>query len=213
MNLSEKHRPATLDDFLGNEGAIKRLRALPEWGGRSYFISGPAGVGKTSLSWIIANACCPPYAIEEMDAADLSMDRLREMERSSRWSRPIGGQNHGFIINEAHSLSAMVVRRLLTTCDPKNTPFSVWIFTTTEKGQLRLFGENIDAHPFLSRCVKLPLATAGLELEFCAAAKRIAQLEGLDGAPLAQYLSLVKSEHCNLRAVLQRIECGEMLTL
>jgi hypothetical protein len=39
----------------------------------------------------------------------------------------------------------------------------------------------------------------------------IAQLEGLDGQPLARYMRLVEDKKGNFRQVLQAIDAGEML--
>lgn len=45
-----------------------------------------------------------------------------------------------------------------------------------------------------------------------ARALEIAQAEGLDGQPLAKYKRLVQDCKNSMRAVLQRIDAGEMLT-
>lgn len=42
-------------------------------------------------------------------------------------------------------------------------------------------------------------------------AKEIAHSEGLDGQPLSKYKRLVNDNKANMRAVLTKIESGEML--
>ena len=84
------------------------------------------------------------------------------------------------------------------------------IFTTTADGQESLFEDQIDAHPLLSRCLVLTLASRDLAKPFAKLAKEIAQREGLDGQPLERYIKLVNEHRGNLRAVLQAVESGAM---
>ncbi|MEX2025710.1 MAG: hypothetical protein WEH44_00390, partial [Pirellulaceae bacterium] len=77
-------------------------------------------------------------------------------------------------------------------------------------GQESLFEDQIDAHPLLSRCLTLPLASRDLARPFARLAKEIAEREGLDGQPLERYIKLVNEHRANLRAVLQAVEAGVM---
>ena len=73
-----------------------------------------------------------------------------------------------------------------------------------------MFGDA-DSGPFASRCHRITLTNQGLAQAFAERAKHIAEAEGLDGRPVEAYVRLVKSCGNNMRAVLQRIEAGEML--
>ena len=63
----------------------------------------------------------------------------------------------------------------------------------------------------LSRCIEIQLSRRGLAEPFAERAREIAQREGLDGRPIGDYLRLAKDCRNNMRAMLQRIEAGDLL--
>lgn len=127
-------------------------------------------------------------------------------------NRALFGRGWALIINEAHGLRKDTIRRLLCVLEslPKHV---VVIFTTTMEGQQSLFDDKIDASPLLSRCLDLPMVRKGaaLELSFAIRARTVARSANMDGQPLDVYVALVRQERANLRAVLNRIEAGELL--
>lgn len=234
LALYEKFRPATLDDVVGQDDVVKRLKVIRDrgnndgkavgcgesgFGGRVFWISGPSGSGKTTLARIIARDVADPYAIIEFDAQRLSLGdkddgkvSLRELRGYCQF-RPIGSKGwHAFICNEAHNLSSRVVSELQTVLEePHVQRTSTWIFTTTTKGQQRLFDTKFDAQPFLSRAMMFELSPKGHELDFAMRVQQIAVSEGLDGRPLAEYIELVRHCNGNMRQCLNAVESGEML--
>ena len=212
--LYEQYRPATWDDLVGQDKLRQRVEILRRRGlvGRVLWVTGDSGTGKSTAARLIAAEIADDYAIIEIDAQDLGMDKVREFERMCQF-RPLGKGCHVFIVNEAHGLSGKVVSRLQTVLEQTHVQRnSTWIFTTTFQGQRRLFDDAFDACPFMSRAIELPLEHGeDVVLAFAVRARKIAQSEQLDGRSLDDYVRLVRDCGCNMRKVLQRIEAGEMV--
>lgn len=213
--LAEKYRPTDWNDVVAQDKLVSNLRRIESTtglAGRAYWIAGPSGAGKTTIAKIIASKVADEYAVWEFVGRELSAGMLRETIEKTYRGRPLGGRGFAIVVNEAHGLSRAAIEILLDAIDSGAIPrWVVWIFTTTNDGQDRLFDDQIDAHPLLSRCLELPLARRGLAEAFAERARTIAQAEGLDGKPIADYIRLLKDKRNNLRAALSAIEAGAML--
>lgn len=211
MELYQKYRPKSLEQFVGQNNITKRLSIImsrPDFDRDCFWFQGPTGTGKTSLAWIIARQLAGnDFNIIEYNGKDINKGAMQDIERNIRYCPMFDGFKV-YIINESHNMTAGAIQSWLTLLEDL-PPKTLIIFTTHMNLETDLFGEH--AGPFASRLKVFNFSSQGLCQLFAERAHQIAEKEGLNGQPLQKYVRLVQQCHNNFRMVLQRVGSAEML--
>ena len=214
--LYERYRPKTWSDLVGQPKAValvRRILGAPGFDRGAFWIEAGgahnSGIGKTCLARLIAGELADPFFTVQLSGARVDKASVAELEQSGYLTTWCPDKPYRvWIIDEAHAITAGAVDAFLPLLE--SLPLHcVIIFTTTRAVDEGLFGD--DCGPFASRTFRVKLTNQGLAEAFAARAQWIAKAENLDGKPLGAYLRLVRVCNNNMRAVLQRIQAGEML--
>jgi len=147
--LYRRYRPETYDDMVGNEAAIKSLKAELENGSRVFLLHGDAGCGKTTLARICAKELgAGELTIHEINSAsNRGIDTAREIMEQMRYN-PSDGEAVVYILDEMHMQTAAAMNALLKPLE--DTPSHVYFFLcTTDPNKL--------IAPLRSRCSSVAL--------------------------------------------------------
>lgn len=143
--LYRKYRSRSLDEVLGQDHVTGILRRALERGkvAHAYLLTGPRGVGKTSVARILAHEINHlPYDensshldIIEIDAASNNgVDDIRALREKAQVA-PVSAPKKVYIIDEVHMLSKPAFNALLKTLEepPEHV---VFILATTDADKL-----------------------------------------------------------------------------
>jgi hypothetical protein len=137
-SLLTKYRPTSFAEVIGHEAVIRSLRSVLAAGScRAFLLSGPSGVGKTTLASIIASmlGARDSLALVEIDGARFSgIDTMREVTELAR-RPPLSIKTRVIIIDECHALSQPAWVSLLKSIEEPGRG-TYWIFCSTDAARL-----------------------------------------------------------------------------
>lgn len=155
-SLYRTYRSRSFDEIIGQDHITTVLKNTIKSGSIShaYLLSGPRGVGKTSMARILAHAVNEinyegenlNLDIIEIDAAsNRRIDEVREI-RERVHIAPVAGKYKVYIIDEVHMLTKEAFNALLKTLE-EPPAHAIFILATTESHKI--------PETILSRCIKL----------------------------------------------------------
>jgi DNA polymerase-3 subunit gamma/tau len=165
--IARRWRPRKFEDVIGQSHIVTTLKNSIQRGrsAHAYQFAGPRGVGKTSISRILAkavncvegvqeepcNVCKNCTAIDaggfvdviEIDAAsNRGIDEIRELRETVRYL-PMEGRYKVYIIDEAHMLTEPAFNALLKTLE-EPPGHNIFVLATTESQKI--------PYTIMSRC-------------------------------------------------------------
>jgi DNA polymerase III gamma/tau subunit len=135
--LITRYRPHEWEELVGHEKVIAALRRVAASDSRphAYLLTGPSGIGKTTIARIIAREI--GAEVLEIDAAsNSSVDAARQLVEIGQYRSLGAAERKMFIIDEFHGLSRQAMDALLKTLEepPDHLFFAL---CTTELSRVR----------------------------------------------------------------------------
>lgn len=192
LPTARKWRPQNFDEVIGQDEVVKALKSAIALGkiGQAYLFSGPRGVGKTTISRILAkslncvngptidpcNKCENCIEIKEGNSVDVieidgasnrKIDDVRNIREAVKFA-PVKSRYKIYIIDEVHMLTDEAFNALLKTLEEPPSHV-VFIFATTEPYKVK--------QTIRSRCQHFVLKPLSIDNIF-KQLKKISQAEG-----------------------------------
>lgn len=169
LPLITKYRPTAFDEIIGHKEIVEGLKKALDSDSRphSFLLTGPSGVGKTTIARVIASGL--DAEVLEIDAAAHNgVESVREMIELGQYASLNGNPNRMFILNEAHMFSRSSWNALLMTLEEPPPHLNIAI-TTTEANKVP------DA--VTTRCYPVALRILS-DLDICDLVELVCDVEG-----------------------------------
>jgi len=135
--LALKYRPNAYEEMIGQDAVVASIkRVVSDRSTKAFCLTGPSGVGKTTLARIVAwDVGCTPENLVEVDGATYTgVDHWRSIMEGLRF-KPLGGGTKVVIVDEAHMLSRNAWNSLLKIVE-EGPKYVWWFFCTTESAKI-----------------------------------------------------------------------------
>ena len=132
-----RHRPATLEDMIGNSGACTQAqKIIKNKDTHAILIHGQSGSGKTTLARIIANGLTNHKSdiVDENVSDKRTIGDVRSFIQASKYMPQ--GAFKVFILDEVHELLGQAQSAILKTIEEPEHDRVVWILCTDRPHQL-----------------------------------------------------------------------------
>ena len=177
--LAVRMRPRTLDEVVGQGHLLvpgSPLRRLVEGDGgvagpASIILWGPAGTGKTTLSYLVSSAT--GRAFVELSAVNAGVKEVRAVVEAARRETGMSGRETVLFIDEVHRFSKTQQDALLPAVENR---WVTLVAATTENPYFSVVS------PLLSRSLLLTLAPLGDDDVLELVRRAVTEPRGLDGA-------------------------------
>ena len=141
--LSNQYRPLSIDDFFGQDEAIKIIKKMLDKKELvNLIIYGPSGSGKTTISKIIAKEL--GYYFEYVNATNTGIARIKELSKISKDNYNTTGKKTLLLLDEIHRFNKLQQDSLLEDIEIGKL---ILVSTTTENPYYSL------NKAIISRCI------------------------------------------------------------